>query len=553
MIHRAGRAIPCYCGGTVRPWSVVGIGAAAVLALGAATGSGCSGSSSPAAPVDQAADPVAPPAGASEVAVVAPAPLALGASALDAFGYRRGPGRGAYDDAVKAEKRGDWAAVIAASQRALQADPDHLDAAWLLAAALARQGTHDQILAPLSRAIAGDWAKWGERSLTLPLFDAFRASRWGQAWATLAEHYRVAFAAAAPTALIVLGRDGVAGASALGRRAEIYGYVPASRRWLRLSRTGGTVVAALPAPGTGLLAYIAYRDLARRDAPGGQGAALARPRVAVIDLGTGRVSREIALADVTDLRLWWKAGKAGDDPDLALRIAGGDDAGLWTVDWKRAHKKRPAKGQKLPTSNDAIAVARGAVRRHRMPVAGITADWDDDGLASAIRIERTRRTVSSPAGLLIDGNSLQWSADGARVLLVATPVADCAAPARVFVVDAGTGKLRPVGQGVAPAPIWLDATRAALTDGDRVRVVDVTSGRLDEELTSAGGVATAIIDRRCATPDDEALFAAPADDDLERDVEADLDGELDPAPGAADAAGTAVGATPGTASDQNHP
>ncbi|MCB9572109.1 MAG: hypothetical protein H6709_08460 [Kofleriaceae bacterium] len=483
--------------------------AAAGIALVAAAAA-CSGRSSPAAPAevhDAAPAPVEP--------VVVPAPRPLGMATLDAFGYRRGPGRAAYNVAVKAEKRGDWQGVVDACHDALAADPEHLDAAWLLAAALARQGAHDQILAPLSQAVAGDWGKWGERSLTLPLFEGFRRSRWGDAYAQLAEGYRSAFAAAAPRALIVLGRDGAPRDGGLDRRTEVYGFEPATRRWLRLSRTGGTVVAALPAPGAAQVAYVAYRDLARSGAPGGKQGALARPRVAVIDLATGRVSREQPFTDVGELRLWWRAGAAGADPQLAVTITGGAAAGAWLLDWKRGHKKRPPKKPRLVPGKDALVIARGAVRRLRLPVADVTADWDDDGLASAIRLERTRRTVTPPAGLLVDGNALAWSPDGARLALVAVPGDDCAAAATVFVVDAATGKLRELGPAMAPAPAWLDATHVAYTAGDRVRVVDVAAAQAaaTDELTSTGGVATAIVDRPCAPPDDEALFApAPGDE-----------------------------------------
>jgi hypothetical protein len=232
----------------------------------------------------------------------------------------------------------------------------------------------------------------------------------------------------------------------------------------------------------------------------------------VIDRATGRVSREIALADVDELRVWWKPGKAGDPPTLAIDVGGGADAGAWLLDWKRAHKKRPPAGQKLAIGKDAVIVARGVVRRRRLPVADVTADWDDDGLASAIRLERTRKTVTPPAGLVIDGHSLVWSPDRARLAIVATSSDDCAAPSVVFAVDAGTGKLRKLGEGAAPAPTWVDATHVAYTAGDRVRVVDATTGKVDAELESA---ATAIVDRSCSAPDDEPLFAEPDEEDDE--------------------------------------
>lgn len=439
------------------------------------------------------------------VRVAVPEPLPLGTASAEGFDYRRGPGREAYSAAVRAEKLArddaDWQAVIDASRAALAADPGHLDAAWLLAAALARKGEHDAILEPLSRAVAGDWGKWGERSLTLPLFADFLASPHGEAWRTLAEDYRAAFAQAARRALVVVARHGDPRAGELARRTELLGWDPDTGRWLRLSRTNGTVVATLR--GEGVVAYVAYRDLARGDR-----GAVERPRVAVVDLATGRVSRELAFAGAGELRLAWGDG---DDPALLVAARGGKDAGTWIVDWKRGQKQ--AAPAKTRLAGEVVTVARGQVQRRRVPVPGVTADWDDDGLASAIRLDATRKTVTPPAGL-VDGHAFAWSPERARAALVAVPEDDCEAPATVMIVDAGTGKLREVGRAVSPAPVWVDELRLAYTAGDRVAIVDV-AGKPVTELTAAAGLATAIVDRACAPPDEEALFAVPPGDDVE--------------------------------------
>jgi hypothetical protein len=470
---------------------------------------------------------------AAQAPVPVPVALPLGKATLDDFGYRRGPGREDYDRAVKAEKLAredaDWQRVVDACRAALVADPGHLDASWLLAAALARLGQHAELVVPLSQAVAGDWAKWGERSLTLPLFGDFLASRWGAAWKSLAETYRGTFAEAGRRAVVVLGREDVQ------RHTEIYGWDPDSARWLRLSRTGGTVVALLPGPpGSGVVAYVAYRDLTRA---GDRKGALKRPRVAVIELVSGRVSRELAFPDVEQLRLGWKTGKNADDPALIATIDGGKDAGTWTLDWKRGHKKAAPKGT---TARDAIVVARGQVRRLRLPVAAITADWDDDGLASAIRLDDTRKTITPPAGLVVDGHALVWSPDRARLALVGTPDGDCEAAGTLFVADAGTGKLHKLGTAAAPAPVWVDATHLAYTAGNLVRIVDVTTAHVDRELTAAGGVATATVARPCAAASTEALFAAgpdePADDEpVFADPPADADAGVTPSAAPVDA------------------
>ena len=55
-----------------------------------------------------------------------------------------------------------------------------------------------------------------------------------------------------------------------------------------------------------------------------------------------------------------------------------------------------------------------------------------------------------------------------------------------------------------------------------MRVVEIASAQLERELTSEGGVATAIVDRACADAavEEEALFApAPGDEIVDEDVE----------------------------------
>jgi hypothetical protein len=85
------------------------------------------------------------------------APLALGLPAVTAFGYRRGGGQSAFLRARSNEAAGAWANVVAACRDALAADPAHLDAAYLLAVALAKTGAAPaEIIVPLTVAVAGD-------------------------------------------------------------------------------------------------------------------------------------------------------------------------------------------------------------------------------------------------------------------------------------------------------------------------------------------------------------------------------------------------------------
>jgi hypothetical protein len=131
--------------------------------------------------------------------------LPLGKASLDEFGWRSGPGAAAFARALAAEQRGDLAAVEREASAALAADAGHLEAAWLAAVARARLGRPAEVLAPLEIAAAGDWAKWGERSLELAALAGFRATPTGRGWVRAAEGYRAALAALTARAVIVVG------------------------------------------------------------------------------------------------------------------------------------------------------------------------------------------------------------------------------------------------------------------------------------------------------------------------------------------------------------
>ena len=141
------------------------------------------------------------------IAAIAAAPIdvperSLGLPDLAAWKWRRRGGHSAYQFARKAEATAQWEAVVTTCRQALAADPGHLDAAWLLAAALGRLGRTAEILEPLHAAVAGDFGKWGHASLEHPALAAFLAAPVGQAWARRAEQDRAAYTAARARARI---------------------------------------------------------------------------------------------------------------------------------------------------------------------------------------------------------------------------------------------------------------------------------------------------------------------------------------------------------------
>ncbi len=467
-----------------------------------------------------------------DAAAAVPVPVALtlrplGGGRLADFDWRRGPGRAAFARALVAEKAGDLAGVAREASAALAADPGHLEAAWLVAVARARLGELDGVLAPLEIAAAGDWPKWGERSLDLAALAGFRATPAGRAWVEAGERYRAALADALAGALVVVARTAPASAPRLAtdgvtrvdHRAELYAVDLAGGRWLRLTRTGGTVVGALPAPGRPLVAYAAYREVARARA----GTSIRELRVGVVELGTGRAGREVALRDVHEVTLGWQV--RGSETTLVARVVPartGKGAAApprtYAIDWKQGQRR----DTDLPPARDGLRIRPLTAERRRLPVRGVTADWDDAGTASAARIDKSKKVVVPVGGAMIDGHSLVWSPDGARLAFATAAEDPCAADAAaravaIHVVDAASGRARVVGQGVGvPSPVWLDAARLAFVDGDGVRVVDVAASR--ELVRLEGGPGAAVVtavfgeSRACAAAGGAGPFAGLPDD-----------------------------------------
>ncbi len=517
---------------------------ATTLALAAlATLAACSGkrADDPAGGTGSAPPPVTDAA----PTVPDPAPRPLGAASLDEADYRRGAGATAYAQALVAEKQAAWPAVVSACREALAADPHHIDAAWLEAAGLAREGKLADMMEPLGIAAAGDWGKWGERSLVLPLYADFLASPYGAAWQRVAATYRDAYEAALGRAIPVIARRGHASAAHPKDPgpADLFAFDPIDKRWLRLTRTGGAVVAVLDAPGAPFLAYVAFRDVRMGHA------VERRMRVGVVDRASGKAGREIELADVATLGVGWRASK-NSEPSLEIHTAPAHGLATdWRVDWRRGARtkiKGPIPGRGL------VVTAHGA-RRTRLPVADITADWDDDGTASAFRVEISNKTVEPQGASLIDGHTVVWSPDRARLAFATAPAEPCApaTTAQLYAVDAASGKLHALGDADDPGQLrWLDADHLAYVTGGAIRVVDVARGSETARVEGGAGLALdgALVRHGCDRGDVEAVFAP---DPSEAEPEPEPEPEPDVAP--SDAGPHAPGAHDGGVSDAYAP
>jgi hypothetical protein len=441
----------------------------------------------------------------AEVAIELPA-AQLGLVDVSAYGWRKRAGQPAFRLARKAEARDAWGDVVATCRQVLAADPGHLEAAWLLAVGLAKLGKLDQVLEPLQKAAAGDFAKWGPASLELPALQAFLATPVGVAWRRRVEQDRERYGAAIARAVIVTaGGDLYAytpppdpaggpaprstggagrGSSSVGEpdEANETKETPSPGRWYRLSHAGG-VVGAVAVPAAQKIAYVSRIVRSGKRELG----------LGVIDLVRGRTSRPIRIDSAAGL------ARPGDPAELlaagsiAVAYSAASPAGFWigsgasrAMAWRRLDDDFRLHALPARTSRPAgpwlEVTTRATARLHALP-DNLTADWDDQSLASAMRIGTSNRVVSVASPGLIDGNTAAWSPDRAHVAFVAQlddHCADGALNTAAFIADASTGATRELERAAGGiAVVWL-AERKLVIAGDH----GVTIRSLDDGIAA---------------------------------------------------------------------
>lgn len=487
-------------------------------------------------------------------------PLPLGKDDLSGYAYSRGPGRAEFKKAIAAEKAGDWKAVEAACRATLLTDAGHLEAHWTLALSLAHQGRYADVAGPMSSAVAGDWMRWGERSLDASALRGFHESEYGDQWRALASTYRDLFRTSVARGLPVVGRRGkywipdAPGKQAINHRSEIYSYDVESGRYLRLSRTNASLAGFVVSPGGSQLAFVMYN---RIWLPDPKAAPDARPYIRVasvgtIDLVTATMSRyEVAFRDAASITLVYGEPADGVEP-LYVRVRNAaPERGVpleqtFLVDAARDRKTEVSAELAATLTGHALTVEHGFIRSTGTSVPGVLADWDDDGTAGAFRLEDTSKTITMPAGQSAHAASMRWSPSRTRLAVATMAIDPCSRipderSVTLYVVDAAAAKLRPVavGEGMF-APVWLDDRQLAWVDTSKrypaVRLVDVLSGSEIVRLETAGGVTTDRLmpDTGCRPFHTDDADELGADDDYDNP---------DPAP-ADDTGGPGVGTGP---------
>ena len=415
----------------------------------------------------------------------------LGMPDVTAYAWRKRGGQPAFRLARKAEDKEDWATVVTTCRQALAADPGHLEAAWLLAAALGKLGKLGEVVEPLQLAVAGDFGKWGPASLELPALQPFLATPVGEAWRRRVETDRAAYVTALARAMIVVASG------------DLYAFDPETSRWLRLTRTSGQVIGTLSTPSAHRIAYVT-----RTRSKTKSGVA-----IGFIDLARGRTWRPIALGPPTTLQVAYSA-KA----PIGLWIgAGTPKPSTWRV-LDEDNKLRPLPAKTARPGGPWLEVVGHTATVHAIPAPTVSADWDDRGLASAIRIGSSHRVVAAPNPGLIDGNTVTWSPDRSHLAFIAQLDESClpgAISAAAFVADAATGGVQELERAARGMSIeWLTDRRLAVAGDRGVTIVDL-DGAAPVTLEGATELIAPRLRPRCTQPGagaGEPTEPEPADD-----------------------------------------
>lgn len=437
------------------------------------------------APTRRDAGSIALPADAATAPPAVSPPRPLGLADHAAWEWRKRAGHPAFKEARTLETAHDWPNVAAACDRALAADPTNLEAAWLSAVAYAKLGKLDRVTAPLVLAGTGDFGKWALASLEQPALRPYLETDAGKAWRAEVERDRSRYVSAIKDGVRVIANGDV--------------FAVASNRWYRLTRTFGAVVALYSADDT----HLAYVTRGKKSG---------RRGVGFIDLSTGITGKPQPIGDGPG-QLAWSAKDHGfyvaqERTKKLLALADGPAQGTLVATTLTSRPPGPW-----------LEIYRTSGTRLHRTARNVVADWDERGLASAMRITTSNRTVTLPGQIL--GDSITWSPDQNRLAVltvldvaprpaaIANELAVCSVA--VFVIDATTGaqtELRRTERNAGVA--WVANRQLAVAGDDRVELRS-----LDGSVTPITG-ATALADARYTPrcrPDDAAEPAGTEPDE----------------------------------------
>jgi hypothetical protein len=438
---------------------------------------------------------------AKDDAATAPtaAPLAmpvLGVDQIKRFNFIYDAGAPAYDKAVAAYRKKDWAAVRTAAEAALAKDAMHLGAHRLLAAALSQLGEPAAAVDHLVTAIAADDLQYaptlGEDDLR-----SFMASPHGQSVAALEAKIREDYGKRIAAGLWLVGRRSPfkwakdLGVQPATSRGELYAFDRETRRFLRLTHTDHQVAGFVrPARGS----EVALVGFDKVDRPAGDAApSFARAWIQLYDTTTWKpamprqnlpAAREVSI---------------GYGPGDQLLVTTAQATGRWTLgepvvaSVDRTTGKLTRVASPPPATRLVLSPDEGRVVR--VP-DGVIATWAGDPPTTASLKTAAGKPVAVPESGAAAQATIATSPNDAFIAF-ATAVDPCAKDAApsLYVADARTGTLKHLLSAKSRFPTrWLDATTLAYEDGDgAIRLWDATTGREALRLEDRSGIALDVL------------------------------------------------------------
>lgn len=455
------------------------------LPLLLAAGLGCGG---------KGGDPPAPAKqdGASAHPTVAPLVVpALGVDRPTRFDYTDGDGEKDYQRAIGAYKKKDWAGVRASCEKALAADPSHLDAHWLLAGALAQTGDLAGAVDHVVTVVAADDVRFGA-VLDTPDLAPLMASTYGKPISELATRVAADYARVAGSGLWLVARDAAFHTHA--PHGELYVYDREARRYLRISHTDHAVAGFVRAAQSPQFALLGFERVERpKDGPA---ALIARGWVLVIGSDGKVIGKPAVLPTARQLALGYAAGDQ-------LLVSTAPATGKWTLGdatvqaVDAATGKLAAASAAMPATHIAITVDDGAFARASDDAK---APWAGD---TAPALEVNGDTIAIPETGQATRSTVAVSRDKGHVAFAtaADPCNASFAPS-LYIADTRAKTLRHVLTARSRFDTrWLDDAVVAYEHGsDTIRLFDVQLGREVDKLEDRAGIALDVLSPMAGAP-----------------------------------------------------
>jgi hypothetical protein len=432
------------------------------------------------------------------------APLAmptLGFDQIKRFNFFYEAGGPAYDKAVAAYRKKDWAAVRTHAEAALAKDAMHLGAQRLLAAALGQTGEPAAAVDPLVTAIAADYLQYAP-TLADDDLKSFMASPHGASVKGLADKIQDEYKRRIAGGLWLVGRRSPfrvpkeLGVQTATPRGELYAFDRETRHFLRLTHTEHQVAGFARAASGGDVAVVGFDriDRPKPEEPGNEAPPLiARAWIQIYDTTAWKTATpRINLPSAREVTLGYGAGDQ-------LLVSTAPATGRWTVGAPVISSVDRSTG-KLTKVTTALPATRVVVSFDESYVVrvpdGVTAAWTGDPPVTASIKTATGKPIQIPESGAASQPSIAV-APGAAHVAFATAVDPCAKDAApsLYVADTRSGTYKHLLSAPSRfATRWLDAGMLAYEDGaGAIRLWDATTGREAMRLENRAGIALEVL------------------------------------------------------------